>query len=101
MRCTRPRLASSEKVVAGPSSAMASSAWISCATCCHLELLWKLAMEALAERDKGILRAAGVPVLVSVRGVRRALEETATLEMLFDRTAGHLLNAPNMMDGVR
>ena len=64
-------------------------------------------MEALAERDKGILRAADVLVLVlmlvlvSVRGVRRALEETATLEMLFDRTAGHLLNAPNMMDGVR
>jgi hypothetical protein len=55
-------------------------------------------MEALAERDKGILRAAGV--LVSVRGVRRVLEETATREMLFDRTAGHLLNAPNMMDGV-
>jgi hypothetical protein len=53
-------------------------------------------MEALAERDKGILRAAGV--LVSVRGVRRVLEETATREMLFDRTAGHLLNAPNMMD---
>ena len=107
LRCTRPRLASSEKVVAGPSSAMASSAWTSCATCCHLELLWKLAMEALAERDKGILRAADVLVLVlmlvlvSVRGVRRALEETATLEMLFDRTAGHLLNAPNMMDGVR
>jgi len=42
-----------------------------------------------------------VLVLVSVRGVRRALEETATLEMLFDRTAGHLLNAPNMMDGVK
>jgi hypothetical protein len=65
-----------------------------------LELLWKLAMEALADRDRGVLRAAGVLVLVSVRGVRRVLEETATLEMLFDRTAGHLLNAPNMMDGV-
>ena len=98
LRCTRPRLSSSLKVVAGPSSAMASSAWTSCATCCHLQLLWKLAMEALAERDKGIRRAAGV--LVSVRGVRRVLEETATLEMLFDRTAGHLLNAPNMTDGV-
>lgn len=53
-------------------------------------------MEALARRDEGILRAAGV----RVRGVRRALEETAILEMLFDRVAGHLLNAPNMMDGV-
>ena len=53
-------------------------------------------METLARRDEGILRAAGV----RVRGARRALEETAILEMLFDRVAGHLLNAPNMMDGV-
>jgi hypothetical protein len=29
--------------------------------------------------------------------VRRTFEETATLEMLFDSVAGHLLNAPNMM----
>ena len=35
-----------------------------------------------------------------VRGVRRIFEETATLEMLFDSVAGHLLNAPNMMDDV-
>ena len=51
-------------------------------------------MEALAMREDGILRAADV----RVRGVRRTLEETATLEMLFDNVAGHLLNAPNMMN---
>jgi hypothetical protein len=44
-------------------------------------------------RDDGILRTADV----RVRGVRRTFEETATLEMLFDSVAGHLLNAPNMM----
>lgn len=94
--CTRPRVASSEKVVAGPSSAMACSASTSCAICCHLALWWKPATDALAMREDGILSAADV----RVRGVRRMLEETATLEMLLDKVAGHLLNAPNMMDGV-
>ena len=37
--CTRPRVASSENSVTGPSSAIASSARASCATCCHLALL--------------------------------------------------------------
>ena len=53
-------------------------------------------MEALARWDEGILKTADV----RVSGVRRMLEETATLEMLFDSVAGHLLNAPNMMDRV-
>lgn len=53
-------------------------------------------MEALARRDEGILRAAGV----RVKGVRRALDKTAVLDRLLDSVAGHLLNAPNMADGV-
>lgn len=94
--CTRPREPSSENVVAGPSSAIASSAWTSCATCCHFALLWKPATAALARRAAGILRAAGV----RVRGVRRACDETVARQRLLDRVAGHLLNAPNMVSGV-
>lgn len=56
-------------------------------------------MEALEMRVRKDGFAATVDV--RVRGVRRALEETAILEMLFDSVAGHLLNAPNMMDDVR
>jgi hypothetical protein len=47
-------------------------------------------------RDEGILRAADV----RVRGVRMVLEATAIEEMFLDSVAGHLLNAPNMLDSV-